>query len=117
MTTMEFIHRGLHFASPLVNPAKKPVNFCHWRSPFGHKGPTTFHKVPQIVRDMVLPIWSRGGLPLIDPLVNDFGFTLEVGEGRGFRDTLKYQQCERICVGRHRWEEIAVFDELRGCMP
>ena len=108
---------GLCFASRLVNPAKKHVNRFHRGSRFGHEGPTFFHNVPQIVRDVVLPIWSRGGLFLIDPLVNNFGFTIEVGEGPGLRDTFEYQQCERIRVGKHRCREIVVFDELGGCIP
>ena len=66
---------------------------------------------------MVLPIRSRGGLFLADSLVNNFGVTIEVGEGRGLRDTFEYQQCERIRVGRHRCTEIVVYDDLRGCIP
>ena len=94
MTTMELVHGHLHFASRSINPAKKPVNFFHRGSRFGLKGPTPFHKAPQIVRDMVRPIWSKGALSLADPRMDDLSITRDVGKGWSFRDTFEYQQCE-----------------------
>ena len=90
MTTMEC----LHFASRSINLAKKPVNFFHRGSPFGRKGPTPFHKAPQIVRDMVRPIWSKGAPSLADPRMDDLGITRDVGKGWSLCDTFEYQQCE-----------------------
>ena len=91
---MEFVHGRLYLASRLVNLAKKLVNGFHRRPRSRLKGPTTFHKAPQVVRDMGLPIRSRGALFVVDPCVNDISFILEVGEGWGLGDTLEYQQCE-----------------------
>ena len=94
MTTMEFVHGRLYFASRLVNVAKKLMNCFHRGPRFRLKGPTTSHKGPQTVLDMKLPIRSRGAHFLFDPLVNNVGFMTEVGEGRSLCDEFKYQQCE-----------------------
>ena len=67
------------------------MNFFHWGSLFGHKGPTAFHKVPQVVRDMGR---SRGVPSVVDLPVNDLSPTIEVGPGWGLCDKFEYQQCE-----------------------
>ena len=73
---------------------EKTMDFFHCGPVVGHNEPTTAHKLPQIVRDRVLSIWSRGALFFADPRVDDRSITRNVGKWWGFRDAFEYQQCE-----------------------
>jgi hypothetical protein len=88
----------------------------HWGPHFWFDGPTTVHKVPQIVRD-ALANRSRGTLFLVDPCVSDRSIARDFRKRGSFRDAFEYQQREGIRVGMCRRVEIVVFDELRGRIP
>ena len=53
-------------------------------------------------------------MSLDEPHVNDRSIAIDVGVRCFLRDAFKYQHCERVRVGIHRWEDTAAFEELDG---